>query len=84
MVEGVGAGAHRVARTCGCWSGSSWHETRKHRALERDGDGLRPHWAGWAAQERSMLARERTPERADIVLDTSAPGAYRAVPVSTP
>lgn len=32
--------------------------SRKHRALERDGDGFRPHWAGWAAQEDVHIRRD--------------------------
>lgn len=31
--------------------------SRKHRALERDGDGFRPHWNQWAAQEARHLER---------------------------
>ena len=30
-----------------------------------------PHWEAWAAQEEAMLAREHTPDRADIVLDST-------------
>ena len=41
---------------------------RKKRALDRDGETFAPHWDAWAAQEDAMLARERTPERADIVV----------------
>jgi uridine kinase len=69
VVEGVGAGCIRAARYV---SLLVWlelpEETRKHRALERDGDTYRPYWDLWAAQETAMLARERTPERADVVV----------------
>jgi anthranilate synthase component 1/para-aminobenzoate synthetase len=41
---------------------------RKKRALDRDGAAYAPHWDRWAAQEDAMLARERTPDRADITL----------------
>jgi hypothetical protein len=41
---------------------------RKKRALDRDGAAFAPHWDQWAAQEDAMLARERTPDRADITL----------------
>jgi anthranilate synthase component 1/para-aminobenzoate synthetase len=41
---------------------------RKKRALDRDGETFAPHWDTWAAQEDAMLARERTPERADLVI----------------
>jgi uridine kinase len=75
VVEGVGAGARRVAPYLSLlvWLQLA-EETRKHRALERDGDGFRPHWERWSAQEQAMLEREQTPDRADIVLDTSRAG----------
>lgn len=44
--------------------------SRKQRALERDGDGYRPHWERWAAQERAHIAAEHPAELADIVLTT--------------
>jgi len=69
VVEGVGAGCTRAARYV---SLLVWlelpEEIRKHRALERDGGTYRPYWDLWAAQEAAMLARERTPERADVVV----------------
>jgi uridine kinase len=39
------------------------------RALERDGETLRPHWESWVAQERLLHATERTRERADLLVD---------------
>ena len=70
VVEGVGAGARRAA----AWESLLiWMEApapgRKKRALARDGDTFAPYWDGWAAQEDAMLARERTSQRADIVID---------------
>ena len=70
VIEGVGAGARRAA----AWESLLiWMEApapvRKKRALDRDGDTLAPHWDAWAAQEDAMLARERTPQRADLVID---------------
>ncbi len=41
---------------------------RKKRALDRDGETFAPYRDTWAAQEDAMLARERTPERADLIL----------------
>lgn len=69
IVEGVGAGARRAA----CFESLLvWLEVpapvRKKRALDRDGETFAPHWDQWAAQEDLMLARERTPDRADIIL----------------
>jgi uridine kinase len=69
IVEGVGAGARRAAAY---ESVLVWMEepasVRKKRALDRDGETFAPYWDAWAAQEDAMLARERTPERADLVL----------------
>jgi uridine kinase len=69
IVEGVGAGARRAA---GYQSVLVWTEAaasvRKKRALDRDGETFQPYWDQWAAQEDALLARERTPERADLIL----------------
>ena len=69
VVEGVGAGARRAAAF---ESVLVWLEVpapvRKKRALDRDGATFVAHWDRWAAQEDAMLARERTPDRADIIL----------------
>jgi uridine kinase len=69
IVEGVGAGARRAAAF---ESVLVWLEvpapTRKKRALDRDGATFAPYWDRWAAQEDAMLDRERTPDRADIVI----------------
>jgi len=70
IVEGVGAGARRAATF---ESVLVWLEVaapvRKKRALDRDGATFAPYWDQWAAQEEAMIARDRTPERADIVID---------------
>jgi uridine kinase len=72
IVEGVGAGARRAA---GFESLVVWLEAaadvRKKRALDRDGETFAPYWDYWAAQEDAMLARERTPERADVLIDAT-------------
>jgi uridine kinase len=69
IVEGVGAGARRAHAL---ESVLVWLEVpaavRRKRALDRDGETFVPYWDQWAAQEDLMLARERTPDRADIVL----------------
>ena len=69
IVEGVGAGATRAAVY---ESVLAWMEApasvRKKRALDRDGETFAPHWDAWAAQEDAMLARERTPERAGVII----------------
>ena len=72
IVEGVGAGARRAAAF---ESLLVWLEapapTRKKRALARDGDTFAPYWDQWAAQEEKLLAREHTPNRADIVINSA-------------
>jgi len=82
IVEGVGAGACRAAAY---ESVLAWMElpalVRKKRALDRDGETFAPHWDAWAAQEDAMLARERTWERADVVLDGLGPGDSAAARV---
>ena len=69
IVEGVGAGARRAAAYA---ETVIWMEAapsvRKRRAIERDGETFAPYWDMWAAQEDAMLAREHTPDRADLVI----------------
>jgi uridine kinase len=69
IVEGVGAGARRAAPF---ESVLVWLEVtaaaRKRRALDRDGETFAPYWDQWASQEDLMLARDRTPDRADVVI----------------
>lgn len=79
IVEGVGAGARRAAahENLLIWMEAP-DSVRKNRALARDGETFAPHWERWAAQEDAMLARERTPDRADLVINAtvdSVPGA---------
>lgn len=70
IVEGVGAGARRAAvyESLLVWLEAP-RLVRKQRALDRDGETFAPYWDLWAAQEDAMLVRERTPERADVVLE---------------
>jgi uridine kinase len=44
-------------------------EVRLARGLARDGEHLRDHWLRWMASEAEHFARERTRERADVVVD---------------
>ncbi len=70
VVEGVGAGVRRAAALA---SVLVWMEApasvRKKRALDRDGETFAPYWDAWAAEEDALLASERTPQRADILID---------------
>ncbi|GAB3633435.1 AAA family ATPase [Microbacterium shaanxiense] len=59
ILEGCGAVNPATARLADV---SVWVEApdgaRKRRALDRDGDGFRPHWDRWAAQEQRHLDRD--------------------------
>lgn len=73
VVEGVGCGDRRAAAFA---SLLVWLEldaaSRRARALARDAEMYRPHWDSWARQEDALLARERTWERADLVVATAS------------
>ncbi|MFM9126640.1 MAG: hypothetical protein ACKOTA_03585, partial [Solirubrobacterales bacterium] len=45
----------------------------RRRALERDGEVFDRHWDRWSEQVEAHLERERTRERADVVVDTAGP-----------
>jgi uridine kinase len=69
VVDGVGAGARRAARYASLVVWLELDEAqRRERALARDREMYRPHWERWARQEEALLDRERTRERADVVL----------------
>lgn len=59
ILEGSGAVNSATARLADV---SVWVDSpdaaRKRRALERDGDGFRPHWGRWAVQEDRHLERD--------------------------
>lgn len=70
IVEGCGAiSAANVALA----DASVWieldDESRKKRALDRDGDMYAPHWGEWASQEAAYIAREHPSLLADEVVD---------------
>ncbi|WP_062349618.1 dephospho-CoA kinase [Herbidospora yilanensis] len=71
VVEGVGAGA-RAAQPY--LSGLVWmeapDETRRSRALARDGDTYIPHWERWADQEERYYALDDVRARADLTIST--------------
>jgi uridine kinase len=74
VLEGVGSGASRFAALCTVlvWVEAP-HDERMRRGLERDGDAFAPHWEQWAADEAELFARERTRERAEVVVDGTRP-----------
>ena len=74
VLEGVGSGARRFdpLRTVLVWVEAPYDQ-RMRRGIERDGDAFAPHWEQWAADEDELFARERTRERADLVVDGTRP-----------
>ncbi len=71
VVEGVGSGARAAGPFL---SGLIWveaaEETRKARALARDGDVYAPHWDRWADQEERFYAVQDVSARADLTIVT--------------
>ena len=74
VLEGVGAGSSRFAGlvTVLVWVEAP-REVRMRRGLDRDGEAFAPHWEQWASDEAALFARERTRDRADLVVDSTAP-----------
>jgi uridine kinase len=70
LVEGVGAcaAAYASAITCLVWVDTP-SDVRLERAVRRDGEALRGPLLAWRTQEEAVLARERTRERADVLVD---------------
>ncbi|MEO7447150.1 MAG: hypothetical protein ABI336_02655 [Humibacillus sp.] len=73
VVEGCGssvepAGSYAAVRVFV----EAGRDLRMERGIERDGEGYRPNWERWAAQESRLYTADRTRERADLVVDTSS------------
>jgi energy-coupling factor transporter ATP-binding protein EcfA2 len=70
VLEGVGSGSCDVADliTVLAWVEVPY-DLRMARGLERGGVGVAEHWRQWAIDEQDLFDRERTRERADLVLD---------------
>jgi hypothetical protein len=45
------------------------YDLRMARSLERGGVGVAGNWQQWAVDEQDVFTRERTRERADVLLD---------------
>lgn len=71
VLEGVGSGATAYQELIGCLV---WVEApgplRLARGLARDGERLRGEWQRWMLDEERLHARERTRERADLLVRT--------------
>jgi uridine kinase len=70
VLEGVGSGSAVVADliTVLAWVEVPY-DLRMARGLERGGVGVEENWRQWAVDEQDLFARERTRERATVVLD---------------
>jgi cytidylate kinase len=70
VLEGVGSGAfaHSDLITVLAWVEVPY-DLRMERGLERGGVGVAEHWQQWATDEQGLFARERTRDRADVILD---------------
>ncbi len=70
VVEGVGSGDPAYADRTGVLV---WVEApralRLRRGLERDGAAMEQHWRQWMVDEEQLHLRDRTAERADVVVD---------------
>lgn len=75
VIEGVGAAdaAYAAVTTLAVWVDAP-PEVRLRRGLARDGEAMREHWVRWMAEEERHHTMQRTRERADLLLDTTAPG----------
>ncbi|KRE52850.1 AAA family ATPase [Phycicoccus sp. Soil748] len=75
VLEGCGSGA---LDTADALSLLVWVEAeeavRRRRGLRRD-PGYKDFWDRWGRQEREVYAADRTRARADVVVDTTPPGA---------
>ncbi len=71
ILEGVGSAAasYDDLITLLVWLEAD-RDVRLARWLARDGEDARPHWADWLADEEALHTRERTRERADLVVRT--------------
>jgi hypothetical protein len=70
VLEGVGSGSAHLAHlvTVLAWVEVPY-DLRRDRGLERGGVGVAENWQQWAVDEQALFDRERTRERADLVLD---------------
>lgn len=70
VLEGVGTGTPAVAgrATVLVWVEAD-DELRFRRGLERDGSQMEQHWRQFMADEAAVFERDRTRDRADVVVD---------------
>jgi uridine kinase len=77
IVEGVGSADRGIDHlaTLKIWVDAPL-DVRYRRGMDRDGEAFRPYWDAWAAAEDEHFARERTQERADLIVDGDPAMAY--------
>lgn len=70
IIEGSGAltRAARKLADLGVWIDAP-EESRRRRAIARDGDTYAPHWDRWAAQEAAHIAAHEPRAVADLAFD---------------
>ena len=70
VLEGVGSGAaaYDEAITTLVWVDAP-RELRVQRGVTRDGPEVLPRWLAWMDDEDALFARERTRQRATVVVD---------------
>jgi len=73
VIEGVGSGSrsHETWCTVLVWVEVDDAQARLARGMARDGEPMRHHWERWMRDEDEHFARERTRERADVLVDGS-------------
>lgn len=77
LLEGVSSARRVVADRL---TFAIWVETprpmRLARGLDRDGEAMRPQWDAWMAEEDAHYARDRTRDRADLIVDGAPSAAH--------
>lgn len=70
VLEGVGSGASSYDEliTTLVWVEAP-EALRIERGISRDGEAVRPKWVAWMEAEELLFARERTRQRADVLVD---------------
>lgn len=73
VLEGCGSAdsSYADAITCLVWVEAP-RAVRVARGVARDGAQVLEHWYAWMEDEQRVFARERTRERADVLVDSSA------------
>jgi uridine kinase len=71
VLDGVGSWSPAIAGwvTTLVWLDAT-HDVRMRRGIERDGEHFAPYWDRWARDEAALFARDRTRDRADLVIET--------------